>query len=134
MRPPRHRLHVLRSLPTFTRTRDATWQTRFARPAEKIDKFKCFYEKFQNNDFEFNNFYIPYEFDKPSYQSFLEIIKQGFREPRKKLLKNLLNSGYDKGKILVIFEKLSISDTVRGEELGIEEWIEVVKELEIDER
>ncbi|USN59217.1 MAG: hypothetical protein H6767_03950 [Candidatus Peribacteria bacterium] len=65
---------------------------------------------------------------------FLEIIKQGFREPRKKLLKNLLNSGYDKGKILVIFEKLSISDTVRGEELGIEEWIEVVKELEIDER
>ena len=44
-------------------------------PKEKIEKFKCFYDKFRNNDFEFNNFYVPYEFDKPSYHSFLEIIK-----------------------------------------------------------
>ena len=43
-------------------------------PKEKIEKFKCFYDKFRNNDFIFNNFYVPYEFDKPSYHSFSRLI------------------------------------------------------------
>ena len=45
------------------------------KPKDKIEKFKKFYEKFLNNDFYFDEKYTPYIFDKPSYASFLDIVK-----------------------------------------------------------
>lgn len=44
-------------------------------PKKKIEKFKIFYNNFLNNNFFFDSNYQPYEFDKPSYSSFLEIVK-----------------------------------------------------------
>ena len=44
-------------------------------PKYKIQKFRIFYEKFLNNDFTFNDSYEPYTLNKPSYFSFLQIVK-----------------------------------------------------------
>ena len=44
-------------------------------PQNKIEKFKFFYQKFLNNETFFDNSYEPYVFDKPSYATFLEIVK-----------------------------------------------------------
>ncbi|MBP7769938.1 MAG: ferritin-like domain-containing protein [Aliarcobacter sp.] len=44
-------------------------------PKNKIEMFKIFYEKFLNNEAFFNDLYKPYTLDKPSYSSFLEIVK-----------------------------------------------------------
>jgi len=44
-------------------------------PKYKIEKFNKFYEKFLNNDFEFNDDYRPCTLKEPSYTSFLEIKK-----------------------------------------------------------
>ena len=44
-------------------------------PKDKIEKFRLFYNNFLNNDYIMNESYTPYTFDKPSYYTFLEIIK-----------------------------------------------------------
>lgn len=46
-----------------------------SKPKSKIEKFNLFYENFLNNDFIFNDSYVPYTLNKPSYSSFLEIVK-----------------------------------------------------------
>lgn len=58
---------------------------------------------------------------------FLEIIKLWFREPRKKLLKNFINSWLIKEKITKIFDDLWIEHDIRWEDLDIEYWTELVK-------
>ena len=45
------------------------------RPEEKIEKFNIFYEKFLNNELEFNNEHIACELVEPSYESYLDIVK-----------------------------------------------------------
>ncbi len=44
-------------------------------PKDKIMKFESFYNNFLNNHYFMENSYVPYTFDKPSYASFLEIVK-----------------------------------------------------------
>ena len=44
-------------------------------PKDKIEKFRLFYNNFLNNNYIMDESYIPYTFDKPSYFSFLEIVK-----------------------------------------------------------
>lgn len=44
-------------------------------PKNKIEKFRDFYEKILDGDFYFDDSYEPYKFDKPSYATFLEIVK-----------------------------------------------------------
>ena len=44
-------------------------------PKDKIEKFRLFYNNFLNNDYIMNESYTPYIFDKPSYSTFLEIVK-----------------------------------------------------------
>ena len=46
-----------------------------SKPKDKIEKFRLFYNNFLNGDFIMNKSYIPYTLDKPSYYTFLEIIK-----------------------------------------------------------
>jgi len=45
------------------------------RPEDKIEKFSTFYEKFLNNELEFNEAYEPVKLEEPSYAPFLEIVK-----------------------------------------------------------
>jgi 16S rRNA A1518/A1519 N6-dimethyltransferase RsmA/KsgA/DIM1 with predicted DNA glycosylase/AP lyase activity len=56
---------------------------------------------------------------------FLEFIKKWFREPRKKLLKNLINAWYEKESVLKIFGDLWIDENVRGEDLDVKRWCEL---------
>ncbi len=42
---------------------------------EKIGKFKIFYQKFLEDDYFFDENYLPYEMKEPSYHTFLEIKK-----------------------------------------------------------
>lgn len=44
-------------------------------PKNKIDKFNKFYESFINNDYTFNDSYIPCKLEEPSYGTFLKIVK-----------------------------------------------------------
>jgi len=45
------------------------------------------------------------------------------------LLKNFVNAGLEKQKILQIFEQLDIDESVRGEDLDIGKWCELVEEI-----
>ena len=44
-------------------------------PKHKIEKFRVFYKNFLDNNFIMNDSYEPYTWEKPSYHSFLEIVK-----------------------------------------------------------
>ena len=44
-------------------------------PKDKIEKFRLFYNNFLNSNYIMDESYIPYTFNKPSYSSFLEIVK-----------------------------------------------------------
>ncbi len=46
-----------------------------SKPKDKIEKFKSFYEEFLNDNYFMDEFYESYTFDKPSYHTFLEIVK-----------------------------------------------------------
>lgn len=43
-------------------------------PNEKISKFKDFFELFKENSLEFEENYLPYEMDKPSYNNLLKVV------------------------------------------------------------
>ncbi|NDK08392.1 ribosomal RNA small subunit methyltransferase A [Candidatus Gracilibacteria bacterium] len=58
---------------------------------------------------------------------FLEFIKVGFQEPRKKLVNNLSKGGYEKSNLLKIFDDLGFKEDIRGEDLSIDEWVEVYR-------
>lgn len=56
---------------------------------------------------------------------FLELIKIWFREPRKKLINNLVKWWFQKEIILEIFNNLWFHENIRWEDLSIDEWIEL---------
>lgn len=60
---------------------------------------------------------------------FLKIIKIGFWEPRKKLSKNLVKWGFSKEKISELFQKQELWENTRWEDLNIDQWIALTKEL-----
>ncbi len=70
--------------------------------------------------FEMHNEYSEINDDK-----FLELIKKWFKEPRKMLMKNLVNSWYDKKYIIQSFYDLWIKDTIRWEDLNIYMWCQL---------
>lgn len=59
-------------------------------------------------------------------KKFLEFIKIWFQEPRKKLTNNLVKWGYEKEKVLLILKELWFTENVRGEELGLDDWIKLL--------
>lgn len=56
---------------------------------------------------------------------FLELIKAGFSEPRKKCIKNLVKAGYDRQKVSEFLVKKWLDENFRGEDGGIEFWSEL---------
>lgn len=65
-----------------------------------------------------------------SDESFLSYIKSGFKEPRKKLFKNLLQAGVSREKLLWMYEKYSLDENMRAEEWNIDFWIDLTLELQ----
>lgn len=85
-------------------------------PAPKVESSVLFFELHNN-------------FSTISDENFLELIKKGLCEPRKKLSKNLIKNNFWKEKIIEIFQKLNIDENIRWEDLGIDTWIALTKEL-----
>lgn len=61
-------------------------------------------------------------------ENFFEILKAGFKSKRKKLSSNL-KSIYNLEKIKEAFEKLGISENARAEDLPLDKWLSLFKEL-----
>ena len=68
-------------------------------------------------------------FEEIEDEIFLKFVKIWFSSARKKLVKNFVNSGFDKNNILNIFKEIEISENIRWEEIWIEKWCELVYEL-----
>jgi len=61
-----------------------------------------------------------------------QIIKRGFAFKRKKLFNNLLSdSDIDKEKLQIIFDKLGLDLNIRAEKLSTDDWLNIIKHLEI---
>lgn len=71
--------------------------------------------------FETHNIYENIDDEK-----FLEIIKKWFLAPRKKLMKNLIMGWFEKTKIEAHFNQQWYNDTLRGEDLSISQWCELI--------
>ncbi len=85
-------------------------------PAPKVESAVLLFEthnKFQDTD----------------DNTFLNIIKKGFSEPRKKMMKNLVKGGFSKENVQKLFEEMEISENTRAEDLSVEQWIDVTKFL-----
>ncbi len=63
-------------------------------------------------------------------EDFFKIVKAGFANRRKMLIKNL-GSIVDKKKLPALFHELGINEKVRAQELSIEQWRELTRNLEI---
>mgnify|MGYP001582635629 CR=1 FL=1 len=61
-------------------------------------------------------------------EEFFKIVKAGFANRRKMLIKNL-SAVADKKKLVVIFQEIGISEKVRAQELSVEQWRMLVSKL-----
>ena len=61
-------------------------------------------------------------------EQFFKIVKAGFANRRKMLIKNL-SAVADKKKLVVIFQEIGISEKVRAQELSVEQWRMLVSKL-----
>lgn len=67
-----------------------------------------------------------------SDDQFFRVVKAGLHAKRKMLLGNLKQSlGLQKKELETIFEKLHISTSIRGEDVPIEQWISLAKEVSV---
>ncbi|MCP4522959.1 MAG: ribosomal RNA small subunit methyltransferase A [Candidatus Gracilibacteria bacterium] len=85
-------------------------------PAPKIESSVLMFESHEN-------------YNDVDDELFLKIIKIAFAEPRKKLSKNLIKGGFSKDIIQQVFLSQNLGENTRGEDLSIEVWIALVKEL-----
>ena len=69
-------------------------------------------------------------FKEISEEKFFEVIKTGFAHKRKMLIANL-KERFGKNDLMSIFQDLKISEKVRSEDLKLDDWRELVKELVI---
>lgn len=67
------------------------------------------------------------DFDSVDDDVFLKLIKAGFSNVRKKLIKNLVAWWYNSQKILDFYEKHNLSENVRAEDLDIVKWTRLWK-------
>jgi 16S rRNA A1518/A1519 N6-dimethyltransferase RsmA/KsgA/DIM1 with predicted DNA glycosylase/AP lyase activity len=74
--------------------------------------------------FKYNNKYEDIDDEK-----FLKIIKIWFAATRKMLLKNFTNAWYEKDYIIQLFNDLWIENSVRGEDLNIAQWCDLIKNI-----
>lgn len=71
-------------------------------------------------------FQTHHDFDEIDDANFLAFIKKWFLAPRKKLIKNLTFGGYDRNKIEQFFQENNFSENIRGEDMNISEWIQLM--------
>lgn len=76
---------------------------------------------------------IPYKHlfqNKKEKEKFIKIIKAGFSQPRKLLIKNLNSKlKLEKDNLFSIFEKAKISEKVRAQEIDLKKWFALFKFL-----
>lgn len=71
-----------------------------------------------------------FEREKIDEKSFFEVIHAGFAHKRKVLIKNLEEGlKIEKTLIVSLFEKYGLKPTVRAEEIGIDTWIGIAKDM-----
>lgn len=58
---------------------------------------------------------------------FLAFIKASFSNPRKKLISNLVNAWYEKEQYLAKLKEMWFDENVRGEELGVEDYMGLIR-------
>lgn len=68
-------------------------------------------------------------FNEIDDDKFLRLIKTAFSSPRKKLIKNLIQGGYDKDIVLKFYAANNFSENLRWEDLGIWKWCELVERI-----
>lgn len=91
------------------------WKENFI-PAPKVESSVLLFE---NHDL----------YNEIEDSKFFEFIKKAFKEPRKKLSKNLINSGYEKDLIMQVFLKFSIEENTRWEDIDISTWCQIFWEF-----
>jgi len=68
--------------------------------------------------------------DKTQIKTFFNVVKAGFKQPRKLLLNNVYNSlNIEKDKIKKIFEQLGIPINARPQNLSVKDWISLAQKL-----
>ena len=85
-------------------------------PAPKIESWVLLFKSHNN-------------YDHVDDEIFLEIIKKWFLAPRKKLIKNLVMWWFEKTKLEQYFCQQWYSENLRGEDLDISQWCDLVLEL-----
>ena len=71
-----------------------------------------------------------YNFSRDFENNLFKIINYSFNERRKKVVNSISNvSGFDKNKILNVFSKLNLDENLRAENLTLENYITITKEL-----
>lgn len=66
--------------------------------------------------------------DRAQEDKFFEIVKTGFGQKRKKVIRNL-DSIADKNKLTAVFAELGIDDNARAEDVSLDTWIKLSEKL-----
>lgn len=74
-------------------------------------------------------FEIHHKFDFLDDKIFFEFIKIAFKEPRKKLINNLIKWWFEKSFILKFFKEKNIDENIRPEEIDILNWCNFIKDF-----
>lgn len=64
-------------------------------------------------------------------EEFFKIIRAGFSGKRKKLINNLANLGIDKVKTKTVLMNLDLKETVRAENLSLDDWLKIVQVIKV---
>lgn len=92
---------------------------RYFSPEPKVDSAILLIDKIQK----------PFGGKKVKKEKFFKLVKAGFSQKRKTLLKNLANNGFDKEKLESILIKLGHKIDVRAEKLAFKDWEVLVAEI-----
>lgn len=69
------------------------------------------------------------KFDYIDDEIFIDFIKKSFKEPRKKLVNNLVKSSYEKEFIKEILQKNNLDENIRPEDIKISIWCDLIQDF-----
>lgn len=88
---------------------------RYFSPEPKVDSAILLVDNIKNN------------LSKKDKEKFFKLVKYGFSQKRKTLLKNLSQNGFSKEKIENVLKSLNLDENIRAEKLKISDWMEILK-------